>query len=276
MRMDDELDIKMISKFALYGFLTLFGLILFFSSFYIVSAGERGVLLTFGNPDEIAKTEGLHFKIPFAQKIVKMDIKTQKYEVDASSASKDLQIVSTKIAVNYRINGERTPEIYQTIGLAYQDRIIQPAIQEVVKATTAEFTAEELITKRPEVKEKIKELMRARLIDRGFVVEEISIVNFDFSATFNDAIESKVKAEQLKLKAERDLERIIIEKEQRITQAQAEAEALRLQKSEITSDLIKLREIEVQRQAIEKWDGVLPKVTGGAIPFIDITQTDTI
>lgn len=260
------------TKSASWGIVAASIIIILIGSIYTVPAGHRGVLLTFGKVDEIAKQEGIGIKLPIAQKVVKLSIQTQKYEADASAASKDLQIVSTKIAVNYHITPERAPEIYQELSIAYQDRIIQPAVQEVVKASTAQFTAEELITRRPEVKDKIKELLQDRLAERGINVEEISITNFDFSQSFNDAIEAKVTAEQLKLKADRDLERIKIEKEQKITQAQAEAEALRLQKQEVTEELIRLRQIEVQRTAIEKWDGILPKVTGEAVPFIDLNS----
>jgi len=243
---------------------------LLFASIYIISAGERGVLLTFGKPSMEAQGEGLHFKIPLVQSIKKMDVKTQKYESDSSAASKDLQVVSTKIAVNYHLVPANVPILYSEIGKDYQDRVIQPMVQEVVKASTAQFTAEELITRRPEVKEKIKELLKERLMERDIIVEDISITNFDFSESFNAAIESKVTAEQLKLKAERDLERIKIEAAQEIESAKAEAESLRLQKQQITPDLIKLREIEAQILAIEKWDGIMPQVTGGAIPFIDL------
>lgn len=272
----EEIILRKIGAWLLIVFITIFLLTVIFGSAYIVHAGERGVLLTFGNPSMVPKSEGLGFKIPIAQKIVKLDIKTQKYEADASAASKDLQTVSTKIAVNYHLVPERTPELYKDIGVSYQDRVIQPAVQEVVKASTAQFTAEELITKRPEVKDRIKELLKERLQERGIVVEDINIINFDFSETFNKAIEAKVTAEQLKLKAVNDLERIKVEKEQTITQAQGQAEALRLQKQEITSELVNLRQIEVQNKmadnqklAIEKWNGMLPLVTGGSLPLID-------
>ncbi len=273
---DMEESIKKYIKVSLFGIIVL---IVLFGSIYTVAAGQRGVLLTFGKPSDLAQVEGLHFKWPLAQKVVKIDVKTQKYEADAGSASKDLQVVSTKIAVNYHLVPETTPILYKEIGLGYQDRVIQPAVQEVVKASTAKFTAEELITRRAEVKEDIKQLLKERLQIRGIVVEEISITNFEFSEEFNRAIESKVTAEQLKLKAERDLERIIIEKQQTITRAEAEAQALRLQKQEITPDLIRLREIEVQSKAldvrlkaIEKWDGILPKVTSDVVPLIDISS----
>ena len=154
MNKDASLALKLFGGVS--GFLIL--LILIFGSIYTVQAGYRGILLTFGKPDSVAKTEGIGFKIPIAQKVVKMAVQTQKYEADASAASKDMQVVSTKIAVNYHIVSERVPEIYTELSLAYQDRLIQPAVQEVVKASTAQFTAEELITRRPEVKDKIKEL----------------------------------------------------------------------------------------------------------------------
>jgi len=268
-RKKEKTPLEELSKKFFIGATIFIIIALFFSSVYIIEAGERGILLTFGKPDQVAATEGLHFKFPLAQKIIKMDVKTQKYETDASAASKDLQVVTTQIAVNYHLVPETVPLLYQEIGIYYQDRIIQPAVQEVVKASTAQFTAEELITRRPEVKERIKELLRDRLGLRGIVVEEISITNFDFSESFNAAIESKVTAEQLKLKAERDLQRIEIEAQQTIVSAKAEAESLRLQKQEITPDLIELRRIEVQKLAIERWDGHLSYVSG-ASSFINL------
>lgn len=242
------------------------------NSFFIVNAGYRGVLLTYGKPSPIVRQEGINFKIPFVQNIVSIDTRTQKYEVDATSASKDLQDVNTKIAVNYHLVQNNVPILYKDIGIGYQDTVIAPAVQEVVKASTAEFTAEELITKRPEVKENIRILLTERLKLRNVVVEDISITNFQFSEAFNNAIEAKVTAEQLKLKADRDLERIKVEAQQKITSAQAEAEALRLQKQEITPDLLLLRQIEVNRVAVDKWDGHLPQVTGGAVPFINLND----
>jgi regulator of protease activity HflC (stomatin/prohibitin superfamily) len=151
----------------------------------------------------------------------------------------------------------------------YKERIIDPAVQEVVKAVTAKYTAVELITQREKVRTEIKDLLRQRLVGYNIGVDDFSIINFKFSQQFTQAIESKQTAEQFALKAQRDLERIKIEAEQKVTQAKAEAEALRLQKANITQELVSLRQIEASMKAIEKWDGHLPKVTGGAIPFID-------
>lgn len=244
--------------------------IILFSSAYTIKAGQRGVLLTFGKADTVAKDEGLHFKFPFVQKIVKMDVRTQKYEADLSAASKDLQDVKTMIAINFRIISDKVPEIYTTLGPDYIDNVIYPLEQETNKEITAQYSAEELITNRNEVKEQMKAKLVDKLKKRNIIVEEISIINFEFSPAFTQAIEAKVTAEQLKLKAEKDLERIKIEKEQKITQAQAEAESLKLQKMEITKELVDLRRIEMMQKAIEKWDGRMPQATSG-MPFIDVT-----
>lgn len=248
----------------------LFVFILLFNTFYIVPAGYRGVQLTFGKPSMDVIEEGIHLKAPFIQNIVKMEVRTQKIETSADAASKDLQDVQTTIALNYHLATDEVPLLYQTIGKNYQGRIIDPAVQEAVRAVSAKYTAEELITKRALVRDDAKQFLKDKLGKYYIMVDDFNIINFQFSESFDAAIEDKVTAEQLKLKAQWDLERIKVEKEQMITQAQAQAESLRLQKMEVTSDLIRLREIEARLAAIEKWDGVLPQVTGGAIPLLDL------
>jgi len=240
-------------------------LVLVFGSVYTIQAGERGVLLTFGKPSMEAKGEGLHFKIPIVQAVKKLDVKTLKYEADLTAASKDLQDVNTKIAINYRIVPERVPEIYRDIGISYAEVVIYPLEQETNKAITSQFTAEELITKREEVREKMKTTLAEKLQPRGIVVEEISIVNFAFSPSFSQAIEAKVTAAQLKLKAEQDLERIKVEAEQKIAQAKAEAESIRIQSLALRDnpDILQLR-------WIEKWNGVTPQVVSSSVPFVNL------
>lgn len=260
-------------KYAIIGVVTVF-LLLMLNPFVVIGAGERGVVLNFGAVQKEVLDEGLHVRIPIMQKIVIMNVQVQKGEGQGDAASKDLQQVTTNVAVNYHLDPKKVAEVYQKIGTfdAVGDRIILPAVSESVKAATAQYTAEELISKRQEVREKIRQHLLIRLAVYGVIIDDFSIVNFAFSREFNNAIESKTTAEQLKLKAERDLERIKIEAEQKITQAQAEAESLRLQKENVTENLIKLRQIEMQQRAIEKWDGKLPQVTGGATPFIDLRQ----
>jgi regulator of protease activity HflC (stomatin/prohibitin superfamily) len=218
--------------------------------------------------------EGLHLRIPVMQEVVLMDVKVQKAETDAAAASADLQDVTSRVALNYHIVPDQANIVYQKIGIQFKERIIDPAILEVVKAVTAKYTAEELITKRPAVSEAMRLALSDRLIVNNIAVDAFSIVIFSFSKIFTEAIESKQTAEQLALKAKRDLDRIKIEAEQKITAARAEAESLRLQRANISPDLIELRRIEANMKAIEKWNGILPQVTGGgAIPLIGLGDT---
>lgn len=240
------------------------------SPFAIVPAGHRGVVTTFGKVSRDVLDEGIHLIAPVAQTVHLIDVRIQKGEGAGDAASKDLQQVHTTVALNYHIDPKETANVFQDVGITIGDKIIVPAVQEAVKAATAQYTAEELIAKRPEVRDRIRGLLVERLSRHGVVVDEFSIVNFAFSKSFNEAIEAKTTAEQLKLKAERDLQRIRVEAEQKVTQAKAEAESLALQKQQVTPELIRLREIENQRRAIEKWDGHMPQVAGGALPFINV------
>lgn len=263
-------------KGALAAIIVLIIVVLLFSlnPFITIGAGERGVVMRFGAVEPIVLEEGLHFLIPMMEKVIKMDVKVQKTLTDGAASSKDLQEVSATVALNFHIQPDKANLIYQNIGIYFKERIIDPAIQEVLKAVTARYTAEELITKRPEVSDAMKAALKERVSKHNIIVDEFSIVNFSFSKIFMEAIESKQTAEQLALKASRDLDRIRIEAEQKITSAKAEAESLRLQKENISGDLIKLRQIEATIIAINKWDGILPKVTSGAVPFIDVKSLE--
>jgi prohibitin 2 len=249
----------------------IFFILIFFRPWVQVGAGQRGIVLDFGAVQKKVLDEGLHLRIPVMQEIVLMDVKVQKAETDAAAASADLQDVTSRVALNYHIVPDQANIVYQKIGIHFKERIIDPAILEVVKAVTAKYTAEELITKRPAVSEAMRRNLMDRLIVNNIAVDAFSIVTFSFSKVFTEAIESKQTAEQLALKAKRDLDRIKIEAEQKITTARAEAESLRLQRANISPDLIELRKIEANMKAIEKWNGILPQVTGGgAIPLIGL------
>jgi len=242
--------------------------------FVLVGAGERGVVLNFGAVQDKVLGEGLHLRVPVMQKIALVDVRIQKSQTDAESVSKDLQDTKSVVAVNYHASPEKVNKIFQSIGTEFKERIVDPAVQEVVKAITARYTAVELITQREKVRNEIKDLLRQRLIAYDIIVDDFSIVNFRFSQQFEAAIESKQTAEQLALKAQRDLDRIKIEADQKIASAKAEAESLRLQKENVTPQLIQLRKIEASIKAIEKWDGHMPKITSGAVPFIDMKSIE--
>jgi regulator of protease activity HflC (stomatin/prohibitin superfamily) len=254
------------------GIVALLILMVALAPFGTVPAGHRGVMTTFGSPSSEVLSEGIHFRIPLAQKLNLVNVSIQKGEGDGDAASRDLQTVHTRVALNYHVKPEAAMTVFRDLGNEPGARIIIPSVQEAVKAVTARFTAEELIAKRTDVRDQIVAQLRERLARHGIVVDEFSIVNFNFSRSFNDAIEAKTTAEQLKLKAERDLQRIEVEAKQRVAQARAEAESLAVQRQQVTPELIRLREMENQRQAIEKWDGKLPNVAGGAIPFINVSN----
>ncbi len=249
------------------------------ASVQIVDAGHRGVLLHWSAVDVTAAPldEGLHFVIPFQDQVVNMEVRTLKFVKATSSASKDLQTVSTEVTVNYHPSPNSVNILYKEVGLDYQNRIITPAVEEVVKQVTANYNAEELITKRPLVKSDIEIEISNRLNTYNIITDVISITDFQFSALFSSAIESKVEAEQKAQKAENDLLRIEVEARQAATraegiaranvaQAQGEAEAIAVINKALANNPEYLEWLKTQA-----WDGKLPLVVGqGGTPFIQI------
>jgi regulator of protease activity HflC (stomatin/prohibitin superfamily) len=241
-----------------------------FSPFVIVGAGERGVVFNQGSGRLRVLDPGFRPVLPIVEKVTKLDVRIRKSDTRATAASKDLQTVATEIVLNYHLFPDKVDRIFQEIGPEYEKRIIDPAVQEIVKGVTAKFTAEELITKRQLVKDEIKTALHTRLVNSYISLDELNITDFQFSKGFNEAIENKQTAEQLALKAQRDLERIKIEADQKIVTAKAEAESQRIQKETISPIILQLR-------AIEKWDGKFPQVMGGtgAMPFINLEAGST-
>jgi len=240
----------------------------------IVPAGHRGVVFDkLKGIRPVALNEGLNFVTPYIQDVFYYDIRVQKVEFGSTAASKDLQSVSTKVAINFRPKADGVADLHRNVGINYADKIIHPAVQEAVKATTARYTAEELITKREDVKNNIQQLLQKQASGAQIEVMETYITDFDFSPEFAKAIEAKQIAEQDALKAKRDLDRIRIEAEQKVATARAEATALTLQREAITPNLIELRRVETQRLAIEKWDGKLPQMMlGNSTPILDLSS----
>jgi len=207
------------------------------------------------------------------QKVARIDVQIQKSETRSEAASKDLQDITSVIALNYHVIPDKANWVYQNIGTAFKERVIDPNVQEAVKAVTARYTAVQLIGEREKVSAAIRETLKEKLADYNLYVDGFSVIDFSFSKKFTNAIEAKQEAEQFALKAQRDLERIKIEAEQKIAQAQAEAESLRLQKGQITTEMIELRKIEAMREAIAKWNGTVPNVLmggGGGTPLLSL------
>jgi len=259
---------KYIIKLIACGVSAVVALSLIFMSFETVSAGERGVVLRWGAYDGVLE-EGFHVINPFSMSIKTMNVQTQKVEVTADAASKDLQSANSVVALNYHVDPARVGTLYQQIGRDYEAQVIAPAIQEAVKSGTALFTAEELISRRAEVKEAVKNNLVARLDKFYILVDDFSIVNFEFSPQFDAAIEAKQVAEQQALQAENDLRRIEVEAKQTIESAKAEAEAIRIKAQAITQQGGK---DYVELKTVEKWNGVLPVNMYGSAPtpFINI------
>ena len=185
---------KTVKKIVIGVIIALVAIIVLCNSFTTVRAGHSGVIVTFGEVSERVLSEGLHFKIPFAQNIVLVDNRVQKAESNCSAASKDLQTVTSTVAVNYKVLNSYSASVYKNIGLDYEAIIINPAIQECVKAVTAKFTAEELITNRQAIGDQMMELLKEKVSDYGIEIQIFNITTFDFTAEYNAAIEAKQRA----------------------------------------------------------------------------------
>ncbi len=238
------------------GVVVLLFLITLFDAFRFIRAGNVGVVTRFGAVNRVVYP-GIALKMPIVEAITQMNTQTQKDQVDATSASRDLQTVSSTIAVNYHLEGSRAVWVYQNIGVDYQDIVVAPAIQEAFKSITAKYTAEELISKRELLRQQAQDLLTKRLAKYSIIVDNFNIVNFEFSAEFNQAIEQKQVAQQ-------NLEKAKIEAATAVTQAtgQAQAQAELKNSGSLTPEYL-------QFLAVQKWDGKLPNATNG-VPFVNI------
>lgn len=258
-------------------------IVLLLGSFGIVGAGQRGVKTRLGKVVGVV-SQGPYLKLPFLEKITKLEVKTRTVNYDKnghegdsrdssalSGASKDLQDVKIGVVVTYHINPEKVDAIfvqYKSVD-SYESTVIEPAIRETVKSTSAQYTAEELVTKRAEYSEKVNHILTERFGSKDSILETFSVTNFEFSNAFTQAIEAKVTATQNAEAAKNKLEQIKYEAEQRITTARGEAEAIRIQAQAIQqqggAEYVNLK-------SVEKWNGVLPiyMMSGGSVPFINI------
>ncbi|MBO3460467.1 prohibitin family protein [Aetokthonos hydrillicola Thurmond2011] len=238
-----------------------------FFPFVVVDAGERGVLMKFGEVQNKILGEGLHLVIPILNKVQKLSIRVQKQQISAEASSKDLQEVYTDVALNWHIIPKEVNLLYQEIGNEIQviDKIINPAVEEVLKAVMAKYTAEEIITNRGEVKAGVDELLTKRLVNYHVAVDDISLVHVHFSQRFSDAVEAKQIAEQEAKRAEFIALKAIKEAEAKVNLARGEAEAQRLIKATLTEDILR-------KQTVEKWDGRLPQILNGGQLKFDVSK----
>jgi len=259
--------LKKSGKWIIGGIIGLFLLIIILNSIAVIPAGARGVVFSqvSGVSDKILG-EGIHLITPFVDKVIVIDVKIQREDAQAAASSKDLQTVTTSVALNYHLQPDKVRLVYQEIGGDVSQKIIEPAIQETVKAVTAKYSAEELITKRALVRDEIVYILKSKLLKTYIILDELNMTNFSFSGEFAHAIEAKQVAEQKALTAKNDLDRIKVEAQQKVATAQAEATAIG-----IMADALTRNAQLVQYEAVKKWDGKLPQYTGGAMPFLDVS-----
>lgn len=287
--LEKTIDLGSYKRFIALAAVFLIAIFIIAQAVVIVPTGHRGVLLHWDAVDGVQNNngvwtvtnpplnEGIHLVTPFQDKIVPLEVRTQKFEELATAASKDLQDVKTTVALNVFINPETANVLWKQVGADYKNRIISPAIQETVKQVTAKYNAEELITKRPLAKLDIEDELKQRLGIYNLSIEQVSITNFQFSPDFTTAIEQKVVAEQSAQKAKNILVQIEVEAQQ------AEAKAVGEANANIAKANGESQAIETINKALannpnymewlrtQKWNGVLPLVTSdGATPFIQI------
>ena len=251
--------------------LVIFGLITFFNSFTSVETGFVGVKTKFGKVQDSVIQEGLNFKTPFIEKIVKIDCRTKKIEISNESSTKDMQLVNVSIALNYNVKKENANKLYREVGTDYENIIITPSVLESIKSAMAQYTAEELITKRSEVSVKIQETLKEKISKEFFEVTEFNVTNIDFSDAFDQAIESKAVKQQEVVAAKAELEKQKIQNEKEISVAEKDAKVMELQNQQITDKTLELERLKVQQKLAEKWNGVLPTTSlGDNLPMINL------
>ncbi len=297
----------MFNKLAKHGVLAVIILValaaLLANSFTRVPVGSTGIMVTLGRvQDGSTLAEGLHFHLPFIQEIVSLDNRVQKLELNTEAFSKDIQTVSAKLAVNYRLRPESSFSVYKSYGTNFEQNIIVPATHEALKSVSAQYTAEELISKRAESSDKMRDELDAKLTGMGITVTDFNIIDFDFSIDFINAVEAKQVAEQVKKKAATENETAIAqaerEKQVSIKQSEAEAEKVRIQaeanaekvriEAEAKANAVKmaaeaeafrlesinknLTDLTIENTLAEQWDGKLPSVVGDANALLNLTD----
>lgn len=254
-----------------------------FGTFYTIDAGDRGIVLTMGKPSQDIMQPGLHFKIPVFQSVIKTSVRTQTVSFDnkqatgdnseyssLAGASKDLQDVAIGSVVNYHINEQDVLDIYKKYGgeQNYEKNILEPIIRETVKATSSQYTAEELVTKRQEFSDRVAQTLRDKFSIVSGVFEKYSVVNFEFSPEYTIAIEQKAVQAQLLEKSKIELETTKVQADTRIAQAEGEAKAIQIQVQAINQQG---GQNYVELQRIQRWDGHYPQVMGsGVTPIVDM------
>ncbi|MDQ7773873.1 MAG: prohibitin family protein [Elusimicrobiales bacterium] len=260
---------------VLAGMIGLFAVMFLFSAYFIVKPGEVAVKTRLGKIID-SYDEGIKFKLPFLEDITRFSIQIQRADIKSQAFSKDLQTMNVHLVVNHRIQKDTVVSIFRNLGPNYVNSIVDPTVQEIFKSIAAKFSAEKIIGERALLVQEINEAAKVKLMEKEIIVTDISVVDLDFTDQFLKAVEDKQVAEQQAKMAEKLVEKSKREAESMIAKAKGEAESLRLQREQVTTQMIELRKVEAQLKAIDKWNGVLPHYTGGgAVPFISMEAGKT-
>lgn len=245
-----------IPKIVIFSIVALFILTTIYESYSKINSGEVGLKVRFGKIVDTSLNEGLNFKIPYIESVVKVNIKVQKVELETESSTKDLQTVNTLLAVNYRVSKDSAVQLYKNVGNSYEETVLTPAIQESIKAVMSNYNAEETITLRNKVSDECLEEIQSKVEKYGIKIEDFNMIDLDFSPAYSQAIEEKQVAEQKVLTAKQELEKAKIESEKKVIEAEATKKANDMLKQSLTDEVI-------AKQFIEKWDGKLPTTYAG-------------
>ncbi len=265
-KMEKELSVKM-----LIPVIAVAAVVLVSSAFFIVPPGEVAIKTRLGAIVD-SYSEGLNFKIPFLESVTKFSIQIQRANIKTQAFSKDLQTMNANLVVNHRIQKETAVSIYRNLGPNYVENIVDPAVQEVFKAIAARYSAERVISERNALVQELNLEVKDRLTKKEIIVTDISVTDLDFTEQFLRAVEDKQVADQQAQMAGKLVEKAKRDAEQQIAKSRGEAEALRMQREQVTPSLIELRKVDAQLKAIEKWNGVLPGYVGAGVPFISIDK----
>ena len=274
-RTGNEAKIGMIFTFLAF---VIFMLIVVFGSWFTVQPGEVAIKTRMGRIVD-SYNEGVHFKIPMFEDITKFHIRIVRDDIVTDAFSQDLQPMNVRLAIGHRIDKDNVVEVYRSMGPNYLQTIIDPNVQEVFKAITAKYPADQIIAKRNEVVEALNAEIKGRMKSKQIIVTDIAVTDLHFSDKFIQAVEEKQVAEQDALKEKKNVEKAKMMAEQTIASAKAQAESLRLQKEQVTPLTLELKKLEVQREAILKWNGGVPTTVVGSgsaekqIPFINVLNS---
>jgi regulator of protease activity HflC (stomatin/prohibitin superfamily) len=241
------------------------------SSFFIVPPGEVAIKTRLGSIVD-SYSEGLNFKIPMLESVTRFSIQIQRADIKTQAFSKDLQTMNAHLVVNHRIQKETVVSVFRNLGPSYVSNIVDPAVQEVFKAIAARYSAEKIISERNQLVSEINLAVKERLSKNEIIVTDISVTDLDFTDQFLKAVEDKQVAEQQAQMSEKLVEKAKKDAEQAIAKSRGEAEALRMQREQVTPALIELRKVDAQLKAIEKWNGVMPGYVGGGMPFLSLEK----